>query len=262
MTTLVRAELTKTLTTRLWWGLLVGVVLYAALQAGLTAAVAGLETGPGQPATPPLDTPETVRSVYATAAFSGSYLFALVLGVTSMTGEYRYQTVTPTFLATPRRERVVAAKALAQLGVGAGYGVAATLVALLAGGIVMVVRGAGLGYGTEGLWRAVGLGVLAVGLWTLIGLGLGTLLRNQVAAIIVALGLGLLIEPIVSLVLVGLDQDGLAKYLPGNASSAMTSPPDTLLDLLPWWAGGLVMLGYALLFAAVGVALSLRRDVT
>ena len=47
-------------------------------------------------------------------------LLALVLGVLIITGEYRHKTVTPTFLAEPRRGRVVAAK----LGVGFGAGLA------------------------------------------------------------------------------------------------------------------------------------------
>ena len=40
--------------------------------------------------------PEAIRTVYASAAFSGAYIFAMILGITGMTGEYRYQTITPT----------------------------------------------------------------------------------------------------------------------------------------------------------------------
>lgn len=244
MTALLRSELTKILTTRLWWGLLVGVVIYTGLSAGLTAAFAGVDPGAGQSATPGLDNDSTIRSVYATAAFSGSYLFALVLGVTGMTGEYRYQTITPTFLATPRRHRVVLGKAGASLAVGVGYGVVAFVVALVLGGVVIALRGYDLGLGTPGLWRAVPLAMLAVGLWTLFGLGIGTLIRNQIAAILVAVGTAFIIEPLVGLALDAADLDDVAKFLPSNASSAMTSPVSSFLDLLPWWAGALTMVGY------------------
>ena len=66
-----------------------------------------------------------------------------------MTGEYRYQTATPTFLATPRRVRVVVAKAVAHLGVGVGYGLVAVVCAFVAGGTVVLVRGFALGLGTD-----------------------------------------------------------------------------------------------------------------
>jgi ABC-2 type transport system permease protein len=236
---LARSELTKILTTRLWWGLLAGVVLYAMLQAGVSAGFAGTDPGAGQPSTPPLDAPEALRGVYAGAAFTGAYIFALVLGVTGMTAEYRYQTATPTFLATPRRTRVVLAKAAAHLVVGMGYGVVAVVCALLVGAVVVTVRGYPLGLGTPGLGRALVLTVLAVGIWTLVGLGIGTLVRNQVAAILVAVAVTFLVEPLVSIGLHAIGLDTVGRFLPGNASSAITSPPSVFTDLLPWWAGGL-----------------------
>jgi ABC-2 type transport system permease protein len=259
---LVRSELTKILTTRLWWGLLVGVVLYAGIQAAASAAFAGVDPGAGQPAAPGLDDPESLRGVYAAAAFSGAYIFALVIGVTGMTSEHRYETATPTFLATPRRVRVVLAKAVAHVVVGVGYGVAAVVCAFLAGGLVVLVRGHDLGLGSPGLWRAVSLAVLAVALWTLVGIGIGTLIRNQVAALLVAVAVTFLVEPLVSIGLYAADLDDVGKFLPSTASSAVTSPPALYGELLPWWAGALVLSGYAVLFTVLGVWLSVRRDVT
>lgn len=259
---LVRSELAKVTSTRLWCGLLIGVVLYTGVQAGVSAAFAGSTPGAGQPATPGLDTSAGLRNVYAASAFTGAYVFALVIGVTGMTQEYRYQTATSTFLLTPRRARVVLAKAAAHLLVGVAYGVAAVLVALGVGGAVVLVRGYDLGLATSGLWRAVALGVLAVALWTLVGIGVGTLIRNQVAAILVAVAVTFLLEPLVSLGLGAADLDGVAKFLPTSASSAMTSAASPFVDLLPWWAGALVLLGYAGGFTAVGVGLSVRRDIT
>ena len=117
MTGLVRSELTKILTTRLWWGLLIGVVIYTGLPAGPRPVSRAWTRAPAR-GSPGLDSASTMRSVYAAAAFNGAYIFALVLGVTGMTGEYRYQTITPTFLATPRRAKVVLGKAGAQPGGG------------------------------------------------------------------------------------------------------------------------------------------------
>lgn len=262
MTGLVRSELRKVTTTRLWWGMLIGLVLFTTVQAVAVAATAGTSPGAGQPPTPGLGTAEAIRSVYAGSLFTGSYIFALVLGITGMTGEYRYQTITPTFLVTPRRGRVVVAKMVAHLLVGAGYALAALLVALVAGGITVAVRGAGLGYGADGLWRAVALAVLAVSLWTLLGIGIGTLVRNQVAAILTAVAVTFLVEPLATFLLAAVDLDVVVKWLPTNASAALTSPGEAFLDYLDWWAGGLVLLGYATVFGLLGLLLSVRRDVS
>ncbi len=259
---LVRSELTKILSTRLWWGLLIGVAFYSVVQSGVTAAFAGVDPGAGQPASPGLETPEAIRGVYAGAAFTGAYIFALVIGVTGMTGEYRYETATPTFLATPRRARVVVAKGAAHLVVGLGYGVVGLLCTFVTGGVVVLVRGHDLGLDSPGLWRAAGLAVLAVALWTLLGIGIGTLIRNQVAALLVAVAVTFLVEPLVSLGLYAADLDAVGKFLPSAASSAMTSPPSQFGDLLPWWAGALVLGAYAVAFAALGTWLSVRRDVS
>ena len=49
MIALVRSELTKTLTTRLWWGLLIGAVLLHGLQAVATRRASPAPTpGPGR----------------------------------------------------------------------------------------------------------------------------------------------------------------------------------------------------------------------
>ncbi len=259
---LVRSELRKITSTRLWWGLLIGAVVYTLIQAGANAALAGVEPGAGQPASATLDTAEAIRTVYASSAFQGSYIFAMILGITGMTGEYRYQTITPTFLATPRRSRVVVGKMLAHLVTGIGYGLVAVLSALVVGGAVIAARGFGLGYGADRLWSSVGLVVLAVGLWTLLGIGIGTLIRNQVAAVLVAVFVTFLLEPLATFILASNDLDAVVKWLPTNASAALTSPGGSFVDYLPWWAGGLVLLGYAALLAGIGVLLSARRDIT
>ncbi len=259
---LVRSELRKVSSTRLWWGMLIGAVIMTAIQAVAVAATAGSPAGPGTPAQPGLDAASAIRTVYAGSLFSGTYIFALVLGIIAMTGEYRYQTVTPTFLVTPRRSRVVAAKMAANLLVGIGYALVGLLVALVAGGITIAVRGADLGYGADRLWSSDALAVLAVGLWTLFGIGVGTLIRNQIAAILIAVAVTFLLEPLATYLLAALDLDALVKWLPTNASAALTSPDNGLLNYLDWWAGGLVLIGYAVLFGGLGMLLSVRRDVS
>ncbi len=259
---LARSELKKILTTRLWWGLLLGAIGWTILWAVLSAAFAGVEPGGGQPASPPLDTAEAIRSVYAAAAFTGAYIFAMILGITGMTGEYRYQTITPTFLVHPKRQDVVGAKMIAHLVVGLGFGVVGVLTAVVSGGVTILARGFELGFGLEGVWSSIGLTVVAVALWTLVGIGIGTLIRNQIAAILTAVFITFLVEPLLSFALNAADLGSVAKYLPTSASTALLSPAEVGVEYLAWWQGGLLLLVYALVFAGLGLALSVRRDVS
>jgi ABC-2 type transport system permease protein len=260
---LVAAELLKIRTTRLWWALLLGAVLFTAFGAGFTAGFAGVEgsAGPGGQPLPGVESPELLRSVYG-AGFSGAYIFALILGVTGMTGEYRYLTITPTFLGAPRRYPVVVAKLVAHLVVGLLYGLVCALAAVVVGGTIIVLfKDGALGLTADGVPRAIGLSIVAVALWTLLGIGLGTLIRNQIAAILTGVLIAFLVEPLLNLAFNALDLE-VGKYLPTSASNALLSGFTGGAAQLDWWAGGLVLLGYAVAFALVGVAFSVRRDIT
>jgi len=259
---LVRSELLKIRSTRLWWALLLGAVLLVLVQAGFTAAFEGEDQGFGDVSVlPPGDDPELLRTVY-TQGFFGGYIFALILGITGLTGEYRYETITPTFLVAPRRHPVVVAKLIGHLVVGAGYGVACTAAAILAGGLVLVAKGFDLGLTADGVPRAIAMSVLAMALWTLIGIGVGTLITNQIAAILVGVAVAYIVEPLAGLVLSVVDAEAVGKFLPTAATTGLFESFDYGQSLLTWWQGGLVLLGYAGLFATLGVLLSVRRDIT
>ena len=126
----------------------------------------------------------------------------------------------------------------------------------------MVIRGYGLGFDADRLWTTMGLAVLAVAIWTVLGIGIGTLIRSQIAAIVIAILITFLIEPLLTFALAAADMDWLVKWLPSNASSALMAPGDVMLDYLEWWAGGVVLLAYGLVLAGLGVVLSVRRDVS
>ena len=157
---------------------------------------------------------------------------------------------------------MVEAKLVAHLVVGLLYGLVGVLVALAAGGTVVAIRGYGLRLDAERLWPSLGLAVVAVALWALIGIGIGTLIRNQVVAILVAVFVTFLLEPLLSLALSAVDLAKVGAYLPTNAASALMQPGQTYVHYLPWWGGGLVMVGYALVLAGLGVLLSVRRDIS
>jgi ABC-2 type transport system permease protein len=249
MTRLVQAELLKLRTTRTARALL---TLTAAGTVALVAAVLLLAGQPGQPALGP----DALRQLVLVPA-QPLTLAALVLGILGMAGELRHGTATSTFLVTPRRGRVVAAKL-------AAAGLTGLAMALVSSAAVLAValpwlraKGAGVALADPGLAaRLAGLAA-AVALFAVLGTGLAALLRNQAAALVVGL---LWWSQGVERILTGiLRQPGLERWLPMGAASALTRPGD---GSLPMWAGALVLAAYGLVLALLGGRLVARRDLT
>jgi ABC-2 type transport system permease protein len=247
MTRLVQAELLKLRTTRTTRTLL---ALAAAGTAALVALVLLLAGRPGQPE---LGT-DALRQLVLAQPLT---LAALVLGILGMAGELRHGTATSTFLVTPMRGRVVAAKLAAAAATGLAMALVASAAVLAVGlpwlkakGIEVTVADAGL------LARVAGLAV-AVALFAVLGVGLAALLRNQVAAAIV--GLLWWSQGVEGILVAVLHQPGLERWLPRGAASALTAPGDATL---PMWAGALVFAAYGLVLALAGGRLVARRDLT
>ncbi|GEL95467.1 ABC transporter permease [Cellulomonas composti] len=263
-------ETRKITSTRMWWLLLVVMAGYMALLAAglawaLTQADAalGATDGPAEPLTPDA----VVRSVY-TIAVSLGYVFPLLIGGLSYPSEVRHQTITPTYLFEPRRSVVLAAKLTTGGAVGVLFGLVGTLTCVLAGGGVLAALGEPTMLGEPGTWRTIALSALALTVWALVGVALGSVLTNQVAVVVVVLAFTQLVEPVIRLVL-GLTSWGadLAAYLPGAAGEAISggslySASGVGGDLLEWWQGLLVLIGYVAVLATVGRLTTLRRDVT
>jgi ABC-2 type transport system permease protein len=185
-------------------------------------------------------------------------VFTLIFGILAVAGEYRHGTVTDTFLSFPGRGRVIAAK----LGVyglaGAAAGLVSSAVALAATAAWWAAKGGAFHLPAAGTWQTLAGGVAASCGFALIGVGLGALIRNVAGAVALALAWIALIEGIAGQ-LIG---PGLARWLPFYASEALDRAAITATRLLPQWGGGLVLLGYAAVFAAAAVLVTLRRDVT
>jgi ABC-2 type transport system permease protein len=181
-------------------------------------------------------------------------LFAGLLGAMSITAEFRHGTIRPTFLFTPARGRVIAAKVWMSALIGTVFGLAAGAAAAGAGTAALGARGIDvrLDAGDYGLLLAGG--ATAAALWAAIGVGVGAVVRNQVPALIGLCAWLLLIENL----LVGGVAD-VGRFAPGAAGAAITGQdPDTLLPP----ALGLVVLAlYAVAAAMAGSLATSRRDV-
>jgi ABC-2 type transport system permease protein len=247
---LVRAEWTKLLTTRVWLGLLLASCLLAVGFAVLLTAFAGNpESG-----IPPVGSSQYEQLAFAVPA--NVTVLTLILGIIGTTQEYRHRTATPTFLATPRRGRVVVAKLLAYAAAAAPFALVVVAVTALA---VLLHAGA---RGAAPAWTGENLGVLgrsglALVVYAVIGVGLGALFRNQVGAIVGSLVYLFVVEPIIRQIPA---TAGFYKWLPGGALEAMTATFQGP-DVLTAWQGGLLLLGYGLLAAVLGTLLAVRRDV-
>ena len=248
MSRLVRSELLKQRTTptsallMLW---MAGLILLVVLLHVLSLSTAHISTGEGQ------------LKVVGWGTSIGA-LFAALVGAMSITAEIRHGTIRPTFLATPRRERVIAAK----LAAGALTGIAIGLLAeALTAGIEaagLTVRGIHIQLSAGDYMQLLAGGAVAGGLFAAIGLGVGAAVRQQIGAVAGLVIWLLLIET----TLIG-NVPSAGKFAPGAAAGAIagavqTQSPSKLVAP----ALGVVLLAlYAAIAAAAGTAITARRDV-
>jgi hypothetical protein len=274
MSAALLTEYRKLTTTRLWWGLLLCMAAYMMFLGAVMAftfTVEGAQGGFGSPApgaegAPALDASAIARTVYTLAPSLG-YVFPVIVGALAMTGEFRHMTVTPTFLAEPRRGVVLSAKVVASLVLGLLFGLVGTLSTVVAGAAVLALRGRETLLTDPETLRALALSVLVLAVWAMVGVGFGTVLTHQVAAIVVLLAFTQFVEPLLRLFLGAFDVTaGIAKWLPGAAGESVTGASlysaGGIGELLPWWQGLVVLIAYGLVLAVVGRFTTLRRDIT
>src|SRR5260370_32571864 len=105
MRRLIAAEFRKLFGTRLWLWLLLAAMELTAMFVWVT--IVGNDSSANK--VPPLSTLAGQQTVFSIAAGTAGGMIA-VLAALGITNEFRYQTATATFLATPRRGRGIAAQ--------------------------------------------------------------------------------------------------------------------------------------------------------
>jgi ABC-type transport system involved in multi-copper enzyme maturation permease subunit len=249
---LVRAELLKVRSTRLWIGMLIGCLAFTALGAIVLLAVTNTAEGVAaglQPIATVVDVRDFVIQV------EGSVPFVLVLAATMATGEYRYGTAAGTYLATPSRARVIAGKASAAAIVGFAVGAVAAILALVIVAVGLPLQGASMPVGAAefAVIGQIGLRGMYV---ALLGVGVGILLRSQLVAILSLLGWLLIVEPLVTSLM-----PKVARWSPLTGSAPAFGLGAEQSDILFGWAGALA-LGAACvaIVLTIATAIEQRRD--
>ncbi len=178
-----------------------------------------------------------------------------------MTTEFRHGTITPTLLATPGRERVLAGKAIAGVLIAILFAVLAILVVAVVArsGRRSTAESSTSRTATSPSARPRPCSALCSGCCS--GVAIGAVVHNQVAALVGTLVWIFLVETLlVGLVgLVDVDERGGVPARSIALDGADGTGGDNLLDYGPALA---VTLGWIALLGAAGVVRTLRRDLT
>jgi ABC-2 type transport system permease protein len=180
-----------------------------------------------------------------------SLLFTTLIGVLIATSEYRHGTITLAFLATPVRERVLAAKTCAAVIASALLVVPALLIPV---GIaeIWVGRRDDWHFGSYA-FELIGRLFLGAAIVAMIGYFIGASMKRQLGAVILLLGWLVFVEQAIVALL-----PGTTDYLPGRAVGGVLTAGGS-----PSFGVALgVLAAYLAGLGAVAVVLTRRRDIT
>lgn len=256
---LLKSELRKVIYVRSNWGLLIAAVFISALSTAVTVPLLDADTAGTFGVS--LQTTMGVDAVYANAV--SGYIFAIILGVLMMTGEFRHGTAVATFLTSPKRSRVVFAKIAVAAISAAVLMIISALAGFLAGWLALQTVDNPAEPSSNIFVNMMLASVLAGVVLGIIGLAIGTLIKNQLLAIVATLVYLFVVDPL----LLALAPEA-GKYLPTGLITAMLNITvdapqlgfDTSQYLPPLQAAGLLV-AIGAVFASVAIFTSLRRDV-
>jgi ABC-2 type transport system permease protein len=251
VTALLRAELLKLRSTRTALGMGIAAALVTVLPAVLLIAFLPKGTIGGDEA----------RTILTAGSSLVTYIL-LVFGILGMTGEYRHGTITYTYLATPRRGRVMVVKLVVYAVVGCLVMLLALLLANLIGAIGLPIRGVSYPAPDGAALADYARQIVTAGLITAFGVALGALFRAQVATVAGTLIWALMVEPLIVVF-----KPHIGTWLPFNVFSQVISlqiggVESGAAEGLSRPEAFLVSIGYIAVFSVLAVFISMRRDVT
>ena len=239
----IRAEIIKVRSTRTTLGLVLGMIAIILLFVILTAWL----TASGD-----MSQREQQRNLFAIGSFAG--LFAALAGIMLVTGEYRFGTIRPTYLFTPKRSLVLVAKVVAALIAGFVFALVGEILSVGVGGVILDERGISVALSHHD-YTLITIGTLiGTALWGGIGVGLGMIVRNQVGAIIGILAWGFVIQNLLFNLV-----PSVGRWTPDQAQNGLMGLTDA--HLLDPGVGGATLVFWTVVICAAGAVMAARRDV-
>lgn len=285
MTGLIRGELLKIRTTNTWWLFGIGIVGFTALALLINCIVANETLGSEGPNVSELDAEDAAEAqasfaaqsrvitqaanIYTSGQFFGA-LFILLLGMLLITNEFYHQTATATFLTTPHRSAVVAAKLITGVAFAAAFWIIITAIDVTVGAIFLNSQGYSPSLGEWDVQRAILFNLLVFVLWAILGVGFGALIRNQVGAVVTGTLLYLIGTQLAQAVFYLIHEYVIKEdwvltsmvVVPAVAAQVLVSPVEIYPESPEYWVGGIILLAYGLAAGAVGTYIMRVRDIS
>jgi ABC-2 type transport system permease protein len=190
----------------------------------------------------------------ALAPLQLAWLAVIVLAVLASAGEFQHGTIRTTLLATPKRVRVLLAKAASAAVVGSVVVTAAVATCVAAGLVTAVVSGAEITGGEVADLGRAAAGIALGGVWAVVATGLGVLTRSTAMSLVALLLWRLVGEGVVPVVL---RDPGAYAWTPSGAGDALVGLGSPLLPVAG--AAALLVLYVVAICGAAG-ATFVRRD--
>lgn len=242
---LVKSELLKITSTKLPWAFLAVLVAISAITAAavvfghdMDGSKAFISTAPDQQS----------LMAFAANAFMGAGLF----GAIAVSREYGHNTVVPTFLITPQRQRAVLAQYTAILVSGGLLSVVGAAMTVAAVAASLTTTQYGFMVSAGGVARVLVASAFAGAAGAVLGAGIGAVVRNVGGAVTGAVLVFIIAPPLI----IQLVNDATA-WVPSTLANVVAGVADDVGTP----AALLAIAAWALVPAAIGVLAVLRRDV-
>ena len=238
---LLRSEALKAATMPATYGLLAAIVAMTALNTALP--LSDLHAN--------LAVAQTVR--HALGGGRDFTVLFVALGAVGAATEFRHRTAIPTFLAAPRRARLMTAKLAIYLALGLLTAVGAAVLQLA---IVLpwaAANGHALAPWSPTVLDPVLTSAAAGAGYAALGVAVGLLVRNQLVALMVAIGWFAVVENALAVLL-----PGVSRFLPGGVLSGVDAHG---LQLLPLYASLPLLAAWIVAISALTLRTTLRHDI-
>jgi ABC-2 type transport system permease protein len=237
-----------------YWSILIAIVLGIGFGTLIAAANAH-----AYPRMTPSEQATVDPTALSTAGLFFSQLALGVMAIMAVSSEYSTGTIRTTLCAVPQRGYVLAAKALIVSFISLVLTTVLAFIAFFIGQAIFKGHHLNVSLSHPGVLRAViGCG-LYMGAMVFMAMGLAIIIRHTAGAITTLVGL-VFVLPAVSQALPKNWQHDLARYLPANAGSAITSVIPSSTSLGPW-TGFAVFLIWVAAIGGSGWYLLRHRDV-